>query len=130
MVFVEEQGFQNEFDPLDETARHIVLYRENAEPIATCRILAGQGEGQYILGRVAVIPSCRGMQLGARLVAEAERLVLQSGGTVIQLHAQCRVKVFYEKLGYVAFGEIEEDEGCPHIWMSKTVCTPDTDESN
>jgi hypothetical protein len=31
------------------------------------------------------------------------------------LHA----KGFYEKCGDTAFGEIEPEEGCPHIWMTK-----------
>ncbi len=38
----------------------------------------------------------------------------------MKLHAQCRVKNFYEKSGYQAYGEIDEDEGCPHIWMRKS----------
>lgn len=39
----------------------------------------------------------------------------------MSLHAQCRVKSFYEKLGYTEFGEIDDDEGCPHIWMNKQI---------
>ena len=31
----------------------------------------------------------------------------------------CRVKKFYIKSGYVEFGAVEDDEGCPHIWMKK-----------
>ena len=37
-VFVDEQGFHNEFDDIDETATHIVMFDEDKIPIATCRI--------------------------------------------------------------------------------------------
>lgn len=26
---------------------------------------------------------------------------------------------FYETIGYTQYGEIEDDQGCPHIWMKK-----------
>ena len=34
-VFVEEQGFEYEFDDIDEIALHLVLYDENDNPCAT-----------------------------------------------------------------------------------------------
>lgn len=34
-VFVEEQGFSDEFDDTDTIAAHIVLYNEENKPIAT-----------------------------------------------------------------------------------------------
>ena len=37
-VFVEEQGFEYEFDDIDETALHLVLYDENDNPCATGRL--------------------------------------------------------------------------------------------
>ena len=39
--------------------------------------------------------------------------------TQISLHAQLQAKPFYEKLGFVAYGEIDYDEDCPHTWMKK-----------
>ena len=35
-VFVEEQGFQDEFDKIDSYARHLVLF-DGENPIAVCR---------------------------------------------------------------------------------------------
>lgn len=37
-VFVEEQGFQNEFDDIDYTAVHFVVFNDWDKPIATCRV--------------------------------------------------------------------------------------------
>lgn len=118
-VFIEEQGFKNEFDDTDKIASQIVMYNDNEEPIATCRIFAGAEKGEFIFGRLAVLMPYRGMNIGTKMIGEAEKLVLKKGGTSMRLHAQCRVKSFYEKLGYTEYGSIEDDEGCPHIWMNK-----------
>lgn len=120
-VFMDEQGFQNEFDTVDGYASHIVMYNENSLPIATCRIFKGDMDGSYILGRLAVIPSYRGKNMGSKMLLAAEKSVASKGGKFLSLHAQCQAKGFYEKSGYVAYGEIEDDEGCPHIWMKKEV---------
>ena len=59
--------------------------------------------------------------MGSEIVACAEKHVKEIGGKELRMHAQCRVEKFYEKVGYTSFGEIEEEEGCPHIWMKKEV---------
>ncbi len=119
MVFMEEQGFQNEFDDVDKVATHIVMYNKNNDPIATCRVFEGEERDIYILVRLAVIKQYRGNHLGSKMVEEAEKLVISKGGKSLCLHAQCRVKDFYTKLGFVEYGQEDEDEGCPHIWMKK-----------
>lgn len=117
-VFMQEQGFVDEFDDADLQATQIVLYDER-KPVATCRIFAGSTKSEFILGRLAVLKEYRGKNFGSKMLREAEKIVLQKGGTSIALHAQCRVQKFYEQSGYTVFGEIGEEEGCPHIWMKK-----------
>lgn len=117
-VFMEEQGFKNEFDDIDNISFHIVMYDEN-RPVATCRVYEDIVKNEYILGRLSVVKEYRGMSLGAKMIGEAERIVKGKGGTSIRLHAQCRVTPFYGQQGYKEYGVIEDDEGCPHIWMKK-----------
>ncbi len=119
-VFMKEQGFQNEFDSVDEIATHLVLYDGEAA-VATCRVFWEETLHAYVLGRLAVRKEYRGKALGSLMVEEAVRYVKIKGGKELLLHAQCRVVDFYQKLGFHAFGEMEDDEGCPHIWMKKTV---------
>lgn len=121
-VFMGEQGFENEFDEIDERSTHIVMYNQENEPIATCRVFIGEDEDTYILGRLAVKKQYRGQNIGTKMVAEAEKVVKRKGGNSLCLHAQCRVKSFYEKSGFDAYGQVDEDEGCPHIWMKKQIC--------
>lgn len=117
-VFVKEQGFCHEFDETDNIAVHFVLYNEK-QPAGTCRIFKGEEAGVYILGRLAVMKECRGLQCGKQLVQAAEAEIRKHGGVKILLHAQVRVQNFYEKAGYKAFGQKDMEEICPHIWMAK-----------
>lgn len=117
MVFMKEQGFQNELDELDDIAAHIVLYDEEQHPAGVCRVFQDVKAETYILGRLAVVKNQRGNHFGEKVVREAEKFAVSKGAKVMKLHAQCRASAFYERLGYCAYGEIEEEEGCPHIWM-------------
>ena len=118
-VFMEEQGFVNEFDETDEEAFHLVAFDDCENPIATCRFFRGTEENEYILGRLSVIKAWRGKNIGTKLLLEAEKYVKERNGHSILLHAQCRVTHFYNQIGYSEYGNIEDDEGCPHIWMRK-----------
>ncbi|MGI6008198.1 MAG: GNAT family N-acetyltransferase [Ruminococcus sp.] len=117
-VFVKEQGFQKEFDETDRHARHMVLY-DHGVPAAVCRFYKSERAGEYIVGRIAVVQSYRGRKLGALILKKAEEEIKKEGGKSVALHAQERAAVFYEKQGYLRYGEPDFDEDCPHIWMRK-----------
>ena len=120
-VFVAEQGFEIEFDEIDETAIHIVVYDDD-KPIATARTFPKEnGSNAYIIGRVAVIKPYRGKNLGAYVLEHLEDVIKTKGAKVIELSAQTRVQGFYKKYGYEPFGEEYYDEYCPHISMRKTL---------
>ena len=68
-VFVEEQGFMDEFDDADASARHLVAL-DDGKPVGTCRFFH-MADGAYIIGRIAVVAECRGKGIGAFLVLAA-----------------------------------------------------------
>lgn len=117
-VFVEEQGFLEEFDEIDSRATHLVFYEEGI-PAAVCRYYKGEKPGQYMLGRLAIRKPFRGKQLGKYMVEAAEREIKKERAESICLSAQIRVQLFYEKCGFHAVGETYFDEDCPHICMVK-----------
>lgn len=118
-VFIQEQGFQNELDEIDDTAAHIVLYGEGELPIATCRVFPDERPDVFILGRLAVRKEYRGKHIGSKVIKAAEAYVQEKGGKALILHSQCRASAFYRQNGFQEYGGIEDDEGCPHIWMRK-----------
>ena len=116
VVFMDEQDFTEEFDALDEVCAHLVMY-DGDIPVATCRIwLASDG---WHVGRLAVIKEYRGRGLGQEMLEHAERHVRGLDGISISLHAQCKAQDFYRKCGYIPYGEIDYDEGVPHVHMRK-----------
>lgn len=119
-VFVEEQGFNEEFDTIDGISTHLVMF-DAEKAVATGRFYFDAQRREYLIGRLAVLMEYRGKGCGAELVKEAERLIRQRGGKTVSLHAQCRARAFYERLGYVPFGESDFDEDCPHQWMRKAL---------
>lgn len=117
-VFVEEQGFEIEFDDTDKIAKHIVGY-DGAKPVAVCRYFYDDEHNSYMVGRIAVIKECRGMHLGDKILSFAEQKIKEDGGKSVSLSAQMRVSGFYEKQGYKKQGSEYFDEFCPHILMTK-----------
>lgn len=105
-VFVEEQGFNEEFDTIDNGGcTHIVLYSDG-KPSGCVRFFTEGSEEEYHLGRLAVLKNYRGQHFGEILVKEVEKCVKKRGAKVLALSAQLRVSEFYEKLGYTKSGEI------------------------
>lgn len=118
-VFVQEQGFINEFDEIDAAALHMVIY-DGETAVATGRVYRDAG-GVYHIGRVAVVKEYRGKHLGNRVLLALEQKAAEMGAQSVALSAQCAARGFYEKNGYAAAGEVYLDEHCPHIHMEKQI---------
>lgn len=117
VVFVEEQGFQEEFDTVDHHAYH-ALMTEDGQPIGTGRVFIEEGTTWHI-GRLAVRKEYRADGRGARILAYLERIAKREGATHTILGAQYRAREFYAKQGYTPYGDIFYEETCPHIMMRK-----------
>ena len=122
-VFVEEQGFVDEFDGRDAAATHIVLYSEG-EPIASCRCFEGDEAGVWLIGRFAVLKEHRKRGIGKMLLEEAERQIRKAGGKEARLAAQIQAAGFYEKGGYSRCGDEFLEQDWPHIPMRKALAPP------
>lgn len=117
-VFMDEQGFQNEFDEIDDISIHFLGYK-NHKPIAVCRIYFDNVRNCYILGRLAIIKTHRKQGYGSNMIEAASLFVKAKGGSTLHLHAQCNAFAFYQRLGFNPYGPIDHDEHCPHRWMQK-----------
>lgn len=117
-VFVNEQGFHNEFDELDAICTHITMY-DDEELIGCGRYY--KDEVYYVIGRIALLKEYRGKGLSKILISEIEQQIVNNGGQKVKLHAQCRAIPVYRSLGYEPYGEIELDEHVEHIWMRKVL---------
>jgi acetyltransferase, GNAT family len=119
-VFMKEQGFEDEFDEIDDIAKFVLLSIDG-KPAGTCRYFPSNEEGDAPIGRMAVRKLYRGQHLGTKIMMAAENGIRRDGFKTCSLSAQVQAKPFYESLGYKAEGEEYLDEGCPHILMRKVL---------
>ena len=119
-VFCEEQGFtvEEEFDQLDASAYHIVLF-DGDRPIATGRMYQDE-DGTMHIGRIAVEKERRGTGTGRILMEKLLARSLEIGTDRIVLSAQCRVIPFYKKMGFCTYGEPYMDGHVLHQSMYLT----------
>ena len=123
-VFIDEQGVpeHEEIDAHDgapdavSSAVHVVAYVAG-QPVAAGRLLLGTPEENAHVGRVAVLQALRGRGYGRAVMlalqAEARRREYPGITLASQLHAI----PFYERLGYLAHGDVFLDAGIEHRRM-------------
>jgi predicted GNAT family N-acyltransferase len=118
-VFVAEQGVDEseELDGRDADAHHVVAY-EDGTPVGTARLRLVD-DAVAKAERVAVFEAHRETGVGTALMAAVEDIATERGATRMRLHAQTRVREFYERLGYEAVGEEFEEADIPHVAMVK-----------
>ncbi len=127
IVFVEEQAVppEEELDALDMVATHFLARlidtssSNTAASIVGAARLVDKGHGKGKIGRVAVLREHRGMGVGALLMQTVEQTARERGFAELVLDAQCYAIPFYEKLGYVAEGDVFLDCDIEHRFMSK-----------
>ena len=145
VVFIDEQGYENEFDAIDEDPNciHVTLYVDDelagcsrvfpeelervadaeAPVLPACDMDEDVAAGEtYIMGRVAVLSTMRRRGLACKIIEASEAAACDAGAKVIKLHAQEYVLPLYVKAGYTQIASVDyEDEGQPHVWMAKRV---------
>ena len=114
-VFIVEQGIPEaeEWDDVDPVAVHVLALGQNRDAVGTGRL-----EPTGKIGRVAVLPQCRGAGLGSLIVAHLVNHATESGFTKVYLHAQAAARGFYERLGFRADGPVFDEVGIPHQRMT------------
>jgi ElaA protein len=120
VFFVEQKVDEEELDNRDQEpdAIHYWIADAAGEAIAYLRVLhdadATHLDAHRVPGRVVVRADHRGEGLAQQLF---ERVIEDFGDEPMLLHAQEYVAPLYAKFGFVAFGEVYQEAGIPHISM-------------
>ncbi|WP_207694201.1 hypothetical protein DOK67_0001847 [Enterococcus sp. DIV0212c] len=119
-VFMQEQGVPSEIeiDKYEAACIHFVLYGNDNEAIATCRLLPLE-DGVMKLQRMAVQKEYRGKDHGRLIVESAEQFSKEQGYNTMTLGAQVTALGFYERMGYVKEGDMFFDAHIEHYQMNK-----------
>ena len=118
-VFMEEQGFEDEFDDIDFTCIHLVVF-DDEQPIGCARLIK---DNNAVFGRIAVLKEYRHHHIGSYILQCLEEKAEELGYQYTELSAQVQAIPFYLKNGYEVYGDEYLDEGCPHRHMKKAIKT-------
>ena len=115
-VFVEEQGVPEalEIDALDDSCDHVLALVEG-EPVGAARYR--RTDAGVKLERVAVLSAQRGRGVGEAIVAHIHDRLPE--GSRAYAHAQESAYGFWERVGYVAEGEVFHEADIPHRRMAR-----------
>jgi predicted GNAT family N-acyltransferase len=118
-VFQIEQGVDPDldFDGRDLEAIQI-LALVGDQPVGTARV-RDLGDRTVKIERLAVLREFRGQGIGCKIMEFILEVLQQRQIQTVQLHAQLQAKALYDKLGFVAIGDVFIEAGIPHIKMQK-----------
>lgn len=130
-VFVVGQDVPEELerDELDAAADHAVALLEGVL-VGTGRLVDGRidEEGRLepgtagtvgTIGRMAVTERARGTGTGRALLDLLVGRAAERGLPAVELHAQLHARGFYERAGFVPFGEVYLEAGIEHLGMRR-----------
>jgi len=135
-VFVEEQGvpLEVELDDKDPECWHVLAYLTKKTSSSSSGGPAAQGEEECVvgtarllpnghIGRMAVLPSARGLGIGAQMLEVVMVKARELGHREVALSAQTRAAGFYKRAGFVPEGElfVEEGTGIMHVNMRRNL---------
>ena len=75
--------------------------------------------GAATVGRMAVDEAARGQGLGAAVLTLLEETARERGWPSVELHAQVHARGFYDRAGYVPYGDVYLEAGIEHLSMRK-----------
>lgn len=132
-VFVLGQDVPEELerDELDAVADHAVALLDGAV-VGTGRLVDGRidddsrfvpgSEGMVgTIGRMAVADAARGTGIGRALLDLLVARAAERGLPAVELHAQLHARGFYERAGFVPFGEVYLEAGIEHLGMRRAL---------
>ena len=121
-IFIDEQGFTNEFDAIDNNAKFVCIYKDE-KAIGTGRLYKID-DNTFQIGRIAINKEYRNKGYGSIILMLLETKILslfenESKSISILLSAQEQAKDFYFKNGYIDMKENHYDEHVLHLMMRK-----------
>lgn len=120
-VFVVEQACAYlDADGRDPDAHHL-LGDDDHGLVAYLRAFPPDPRGEAWIGRVVVAARARGRGLGHALMREGlDRVGDAWGPCPVRLSAQAHLEQFYGALGFETTGPAYDEDGIPHVPMTKS----------
>ena len=117
-VFVVEQGIDPalEWTGDDDQFRSILAFDADQNPIGTGRVKVAAATAT--IGRMAVLKDWRGAGVGTAILSRLIEIGKADGADKFELSAQVSAIDFYQKLGFIASGDVYLDADIEHRKMT------------
>ena len=121
-VFVQEQQIpaEMEWDAADASCVHAVAYNRFGMALGTGRLLE-HAPGVAKIGRMAVLQTMRGADIGRALLDALVDCARQRGEREVLLHAQMSAAGFYTRAGFTTRGSPFDEAGIAHVEMVRAL---------
>lgn len=132
-VFVLGQDVPEELerDELDAAADHAVALLDGTV-VGTGRLVDGRidDDSRFVpgsegtvgtIGRMAVADAARGTGIGRAVLDLLVARAVERGLPAVELHAQLHARGFYERAGFLPFGEVYLEAGIEHLGMRRAL---------
>jgi len=121
-VFVQEQQIpaEMEWDAADASCVHAVAYNRFGMALGTGRLLE-HAPGVAKIGRMAVLQTMRGTDIGRALLDALVDCARQRGEREVLLHAQPSAAGFYTRAGFATRGSPFDEAGIAHVEMVRAL---------
>jgi len=121
-VFVQEQQIpaEMEWDAADASCVHAVAYNRFGMALGTGRLLE-HAPGVAKIGRMAVLQTMRGTDIGRALLVALVDCARQRGEREVLLHAQLSAAGFYTRAGFATRGSPFDEAGIAHVEMVRAL---------
>lgn len=118
-VFTGEQSVEPtiEQDAYDHFAHHLMV-KDGHEEVGVGRLI--YKDGQYLIGRIAVVKEARGNHYGDLIVRMLCTRAFSIGAQVVTVHAQTQVEEFYSKIGFKTISDVYQEANIDHVTMEVT----------
>lgn len=117
-VFCDEQGYdpKQERDKYDDMSFYALVYDQNEQPAATGRLFI-DAENRFHIGRLCTRKDMRGQGLGDLAMRMLLDLALRMNAPYVVVGSQLQAVGFYKRYGFREFGDVYDDENCPHLML-------------
>lgn len=114
---VEQQVNCQEIEEVDERCWHLFEMNDNGKVISYLRIIPLESE-RVRIGRVLIDKDYRGKEKGTQLMERAKEICKEwFVDSVIEIHAQAHLQLFYESLGFEVTSNPYDIVGISHVTM-------------
>lgn len=105
-------------EELEEEKNHVQIAGFMGDTIIASAVLVPEGNAMK-MQRVVVAETLRGKNIGSEMMAICEKFAVDRKYKLLYCHARDSAVNFYIKNGYEGIGDYFDEDGIPHLKMSK-----------